>query len=298
MARLLIFTPTYDNLLRPETVESVETQQFSGDVDWIINEENPYPGRDMRNVCVQFQRGRQMTLEGGYDAMLSVEHDMTLPPGAVQTLWDTAAPVVYAIYALRHGSQVVNLFRKEGTKNIGMSLSLFPDELKQARKQGTIEVSGAGFGCTLFRRDVLEAVPFRFGEYAPDIPFAVDCLHRGIVQMGRADVICGHFHNGVELNPWKGGGVIARVLALQDVTVNIERESKSLKHGRYYSIPCDAASELQRAGYLQIMNDIENTTDEREIAVAPVMQEREMAQVRKIKPRRRKVTADVPGDSD
>jgi hypothetical protein len=239
-----------------------------------------------------------MTLEGGYDAMLSVEHDMTLPPGAVQTLWDTAAPVVYAIYALRHGSQVVNLFRKEGTKNIGMSLSLFPDELKQARKQGTIEVSGAGFGCTLFRRDVLEAVPFRFGEYAPDIPFAVDCLHRGIVQMGRADVICGHFHNGVELNPWKGGGVIARVLALQDVTVNIERESKSLKHGRYYSIPCDAASELQRAGYLQIMNDIENTTDEREIAVAPVMQEREMAQVRKIKPRRRKVTADVPGDSD
>lgn len=298
MARLLIFTPTYDDLLRPETVASVETQQFDGEVDWVINEENPYPGRDMRNVCVQFQSGRQMALEGGYDAMLSVEHDMVLPPGAVQALYDTDAPVVYAVYALRHGSSVVNLFRKEGSKNIGMSLSLFPAELKRAREQGTVEVSGAGFGCTLFRREALERAPFRFNTHAPDIPFAVDCLHRGILQIGRADVSCGHIHNNVILNPWSGGGVIARVLALQDMTANVDGESKSLKHGRYYSIPVHVATELQRAGYVQITNNIDEMGNVREVAVSPAMTNRETAEVRKIKPRRRKVKANVSGDSD
>lgn len=291
MARLLIFTPTYDNLLRQETVASVESQPFNGEVDWIINEENPYPGRDMRNVCVQFQSGRQMTLDGGYDAMLSVEHDMVLPDGAVQNLWDTDAPVVYAAYALRHGNPVINLFRKDGNKNIGMSLSLYPADLIRARKAGLVEVSGAGFGCTLFRREALEKAPFRFGEYAPDIPFSVDCLHRGIKQVGRTDIACGHIHNNVNLSPWDGGGVIARVLALQNVTANTGPDSLTMKKDRYYSIERNVAIELQRAGYVQITNDIdEPQPEEREIAVAPVI-ERETATVQKIKPRRRKANA-------
>lgn len=58
MARILVFTPTYGGLLQPETVASIEAMRFA-DFDWIVSDENPYPGRDMRNCVYQFQKGRQ-----------------------------------------------------------------------------------------------------------------------------------------------------------------------------------------------------------------------------------------------
>jgi hypothetical protein len=71
-----------------------------------------------------------------------------------------------------------------------------------------------------------------------------------------------------------------------------------LKHGRYYSIPVHVASELQRAGYVQITNNIDEMGNVREVAVSPAVTNRETAEVRKIKPRRRKVKANVSGDSN
>lgn len=290
--RLLIFTPTYDDLLRPETVASVEVQDFDGEVDWIVSDDNPFPGAANENVCHQFQAGRHIALDGGYDAMLCVEHDMVLPPGCIQALWNTDAPVVYAIYMLRHGTEVVSLFRKEG-KSIGMSLSLFPRELKHARQRGVVEVSGAGFGCTLIRRSALEAVPFRMWEHPPDIPFASHCLQRGITQMGRLDVACGHIDIETErvLYPFEeDGGVIARVLALDSININVKGETQAIKRDRYYSLPVSVAEELQRAGYVRITNGadkIDTTPAEREIATAPEAEARETAMVKKIRPKRR-----------
>lgn len=291
MPRVLVYTPTYNNGLQPETAKSVEAMQFDS-FDWVVSDENPYPGRDMRNVVFQFNKGRRLTLDGGYDAMLTVEHDMIVPTDALARLWTTPAPVVYGSYMLRHGMYAVNLFRYEGAKNIGMSLSLYPRELRAAQQRGWIEVSGAGFGCTLMRREALEKCPFRDVGNAPDLPFAHDCVQRGIRQIGRTDVACGHIddeNNQRVLWPYVEGvyGMIARVLANQDVTVSDNGNSVVMRKGKYYSMGLESALEAQRAGYVRITNEADLVVGEMERAVDPNAENRERA-VKPTTRRRRK----------
>lgn len=285
MPRVLVFTPTHDDLLEAETVASVEALRFTaGTFDWVVSDENPHPGRDMRNVVHQFQKGRRLALEGGYDAMLSVEHDMIVPSDALDRLWATDAGVVYGCYQLRHKMRSVNLFRYENSRSVGMSLSLYPRDLNLARQQGWIEVSGAGFGCLLFRRQVLEGVPFRDAGNAPDLPFASDCVRRSIKQIGRTDVVCGHIDKvwaNATLWPFdeKDLGMIAKVEALQNVTILDEGDAVPMVKGKYYSLSVTAAAEAQRAGYVRIANDVEGaretaTAEERETAEAPIAKRR------------------------
>jgi len=279
MARILVFTPTYDNLLRSETVESVAALAFDGEVDRVVSDENPYPGRDMRNCNFQFQKGRRLALDGGYDGLLLVEHDMIVPADGLQKLWETPAAVVYGAYMLRHGMHCLNLFQNLGRGAIGMSLSLYPRELTAMRRRGWGDVSGVGFGCLLIRAGVLGDVPFRNTESAPDLPFAHDCATRGIRQVGRTDVECGHIvETGITLWPFRGGGtgMLARVYALQDVVVVDGGQTVQMKRGRYYSLSVAVGLELVRAGYVRIAGG-EGDQAAMETAIDPHMQSREKA---------------------
>jgi hypothetical protein len=142
---LLIFTPTYNNGLRHETVASLVGQQTSHRIVWEIGRYNPYSGRDMRNVLAQYSTAREMCLRGPYDALLTVEHDMVIPPHAVAALCDTPAPVVYGTYPLRPEG-VLNAWRYEGTAGLGMSLGrpAYKVELLISRG-GCKRVSGCGW---------------------------------------------------------------------------------------------------------------------------------------------------------
>ena len=130
---------------------------------------------------------------------------MVLPLDALTKLAAANKPVVYGVYMLRHGSTVLNAWRREGTKALGQSLSLFPDELGRAKRAGLWPVSGCGWGCTFIRRDVLAAVPFHDGgeqNLAGDLVFAVDCLRQGFEAYAHFGVQCGHVHDGVVLWPF------------------------------------------------------------------------------------------------
>lgn len=293
MTRLLVFTPTFGEGPRAETIAAVTAQQFNGELVHEISWHNPYPtaGRDMRNVLAQYQRARQMVMNGEYDGLLMVEHDMDIPPNAAQVMWDTPAPVVYAPYLLRHGSNVLSLWQWTGGKNLGMSLSLYPSELAELRKGNVGPVCGVGFGCTLVRRDVVAKVPFRGpDDQAPDLPFALDCIRKGIKPLGRFDIECGHFHAGNWLWPWSQpeGSIVQRIYMLQNVTVSVDGESKPLKRGRYYSLPAHLRQDLIRAGYATQLDepeiDLERETTRlehiNEIADAP------QAKVQKRRPRK------------
>lgn len=290
MARILTYTPTYDDMLLPETVASVEAQRFDGELTYVVDDRSLHEGRSMKEVCEKYRDARLMVLEGGYDALLCVEHDMVLPEGCVQTLWNSPGAVVYAAYMLRHNTRVLNLFRKEGDKNLGMSISLYPRELEAARKVGYMEVSGAGFGCTLMRREALERHPFKvYEDNPPDLAFAGECVRSRTLQMGRLDVACLHVDGdtGEILSIDSAHGVTARVLALQDVNVTAGGQSMALKHDRYYSMPVQDALELQRAGYVRITNEADQVSmadapQGRETATAP-----ETATVKKRTPRKR-----------
>jgi hypothetical protein len=240
--------------MRPETADSVRAQVFSGDFEWVVGLHNPYQpvGANARNVLAQYQDARSRFLAGDYDALLTVEHDMVLPPDALQKLWDTDADVVYGLYMFRHGSIVLNAWEYIGGKNLGESLSLHPAKLEQARRKGVIRVSGCGFGCTLIRRPVLEAIEFRHDgtdQWSPDIPFAVDAQREGYISMARFDVPCGHY-DGEVLIPAFGVGTMeyVTVTALSDVVAAGLR----MRAGQQYTLLRHDASELARAGYVEL----------------------------------------------
>ena len=110
MTKIVIFTPTWldekgEPVIRPECRASVESQVFDGEIEWEIGTYNPWPGRQMRNVVAQYQRGRASFLAGDGDAWLTFEHDMALPDeDAVGRLWATmqrtGAGVVYGVCLL------------------------------------------------------------------------------------------------------------------------------------------------------------------------------------------------------
>jgi hypothetical protein len=246
--KVLIGTPTYTNAMRLETVASVKAQRTAGKWDWKVVDHNPSPAPDPRNVLASYQHLRGLFLAGPWDALLCVEHDMVLPPDALQRLWDTGAPVAYGVYLLRHGSLVLNACQYVGERNMGESFSL-----TKLRPQGVVRVSGVGFGCTLMRRDVVERIPFTDHGQAgqsPDVPFAQDCVHTGVTQVAHFGVLCGHIENGKVLMPFRDDQMAMRTLRM-NVSLNalVGGKSLPLAKGCEYDMPAQDADHLRRGGY-------------------------------------------------
>lgn len=248
--RALIATPTYANALRPETVASVKAQEAAVQWDWRIVDHNPFPAPDPRNVLASYRHLREVFLQGTWDALLTVEHDMVLPPDALQKLWDTGAPVAYGVYLLRHGSLVLNACAYVGERNMGESFSL-----GKQMQQGVVKASGVGFGCTLMRRGVVERIPFtgrgQEGQ-SPDVPFAQDCVQQGVGQVAHFGVLCGHIENGRVLMPYRDDQMTMRRVRM-NVSLNamVGGNSMPMVKGREYDLPAHDAIQLQRGGYAE-----------------------------------------------
>ena len=234
-------------------------QEIDGDLEHQIGRHNPIPGASHQNVLAQFQRAQTIFLAGDYDALLTVEHDNVLPdPNAVQRMLDTPGDVVYAPYVLRHGVAVLSTWQYIGDRNLGESLTLHPDELEQARAAVTWRVCGVGHGCTLFRRRVLEAIPFRKGDgdqYAPDIPFAQDALHQGFVSMGRFDVPVLHRQNDDWLHPFETIGLKRYYCRVTVQALAADGTRFHLEQGKYIKMTPNQAYDLARAGFITIPDE-------------------------------------------
>lgn len=256
-ANVLVFTPTYSTLLRSETIQSVVGQDFAGTYQHEVSRHNPHDDAGL-NVWAQYKRGRDMALVNGYDAMLTVEHDMMIPPHALQTLWDTDADVVYGVYLLRHKSYSINAYRYENPSNIGMSLMHYPAELEQARKAKAWKVSGVAFGCTLIRKRILERYPFDVTERHryPDMDFAEWCVWNNVNQMARLDVECLHYciEDGRWLEIGKHEmGQFVKVRALQSVTAHVVDRTVRMEIGHEYELPMKGINDLERAGFIEVV---------------------------------------------
>lgn len=180
----------------PACEESIRALEFDGATKMLAYMDDD-PALDPRdNLTNKHNRMRQRALDDGYDALLTVEADMIIPPDALARLAAVEADVVYGVYCSRAHPMVLTFPTLDGYK--GRSISA--DAETYRGKFGTvIPCEGVGFGCTLIRRNVLEAIEFRRDvssamrrKFADDWTFALDVKAAGFTSAAHLGVLCGH----------------------------------------------------------------------------------------------------------
>lgn len=192
---ILIYVPTVR--LFGRALQSIMRLQWPGKVDVVFarggdaTEAMSKQGK-FKVVTAKYNHGRDMLLAGDYDAIATIEDDMIVPPDALIKLWDTGADIAYGLYCWRHqGFHKWSAYTEIGDRH-GVALSDDPEAAKAAWGS-VIEVQGIGNGCTLIRRHVLEAMPFRKHRKACcDWGLAYDAQRRGYRQACDLSVVCGH----------------------------------------------------------------------------------------------------------
>jgi hypothetical protein len=274
--KVLLYCPTYkvkgNELIKQQTRDAIRSLRFNGDLDVVINAHSWYPPPDYRNVLEHYKHARKLTLDGGFDALLTVEHDIIPPRWGLQRLWDMDVPVAYGVYIFRGSNNVVNVFRMVNSDNPDMSMSLFKGMLQNAVKKGIVETSGTGNGFTLIRRDVLEKLDFRQsdnGSYCPDLPFSTDCLRAGIKQYANFKVLCGHvLDNGTLWVNTEYGIMMNRIQVLQNF---VGSDGVKYKAGKTYDMDAGLVDDYSRAGFIQVVGGrnwvVKDKTDKKTIAI-------------------------------
>lgn len=145
-------------------------------------------------VTAKYNEGRRAALEGGYTHLLALEHDVIVPPDALEKLVECDAPITYALYVLRHKLHKTYPWNAMVTV-AGMDCTSVSEDADAGRAAlgNCIDVAGIGLGCTLIRRDVLEALAFWTPKGTScDWALSLDAQQAGIRQVCDTRVQCGH----------------------------------------------------------------------------------------------------------
>lgn len=156
----------------------------------------------VENLLIKHNRMRDDVLAGDYDALMTIEADVIVPPAALTKLLAVNADIACGLYVSRSSRIWLCIPQIDGYK--GNALNADPAAAKAA--WGTvIKSEGAGFGCTLIHRRVLEQISFRDDKrrkFADDWQFALDCKEAGFRMAHDLSVVCGHIiHTGGVLWP-------------------------------------------------------------------------------------------------
>lgn len=194
--RVLLFTPRLRAFGRSLVSAYRMRQAWGRPIDCLeIQHDQPHPDGN-QNVLHLYREARRVLLANPhYTHLLTLEDDMVVPENALTLLMDLDAPVAYSVYCWRWGPP----HRLSAYRYVfdGSGASWGTDEPHTARRYletaRPIDVAGLGLGCTLIRRDVLEAIDFRLGgKAANDWYFAVDCQKAGARQVAHFGVVSGH----------------------------------------------------------------------------------------------------------
>ena len=151
-----------------------------------------------KNITHKYKYARQVMLDSGYDALLTLESDIIAPPDALLKLAAVEADVAYGLYVWRGIWPFWSAY-SQLTKRIGRTVAMDKEKALDAWGK-VIEVAGIGHGCTLIHRRVLEVLDFRLADdmaYCCDWTFGLDCQAHGFVQKCDTSVVCGH----IKLDP-------------------------------------------------------------------------------------------------
>lgn len=198
--RILVYCPMVPDRdgrkrIHPLTLESIMALETVGQTAFVFDrDDTPNVRFPYMDVVRKYTRARHMMLDGGYDALLTVEADMIVPPDTIKRLAAIDTDVAYGLYSSRHEVNAVWLAFAWIRGNRGKSISLIPDKARAAWGN-VIETQGVGLGCTLIHRHVLEKIPFRWTLLVPianDWLFSLDVKAHGFRQTHDCGLHCGH----------------------------------------------------------------------------------------------------------
>jgi len=167
--RILAVTPAHPAYtIKPQTWQSIQAAfaAHDGPVDWIFTTgDNPHKV-GYENVTHHHNKARAIALAGGYDAILSIEADMIIPPDTINRLIACDSDIAYGLYVFRHKLHRWSAYTELGLFG-GWSVSVDRD-LSREKWGQVMDVAGVGMGCTLIRRPVFEKLEFRLYDGRDD----------------------------------------------------------------------------------------------------------------------------------
>lgn len=206
--KTLLFTPLHPLYgVLPETLASITAVvQSSPDVHVMLwgsqrqynnpnLDENANNNQDIRD---KYNIGRAVALSQGFEAMLTIEADMIVPPDTLARLIALDADIALGVYCWRWRPSRWSVYTELNQWG-GKSVTF--DPAFAVRSWGEpINAVGTGLGCTLIKRRVLEALPFRLfdsdprhlGIVASDWALSCDAQQAGYRQRADLGLVCGH----------------------------------------------------------------------------------------------------------
>lgn len=176
--------------IHPLTQQSIDALNCA----FVAIESPPNMSR-LDSLCWKHNQARTLTLNGGYDALLHIDADMVVPTDTVERLCAVDADVAYGLYVSRQTPSRWLCFIE---RNMVDTLSGKPELMTGEH----VLSYGAGLGCTLIHRRVLEELEFRTnGHTASDWWLAVDAANYGYRQMHDTGCVCGHIDKDRALWP-------------------------------------------------------------------------------------------------
>ena len=149
--------------------------------------ENPF-----QRVAEARQKLNDYAINGGYDYLLSIEQDVMVPPGVLETLLSHNKQIVGAPYIVsshtdehrRHIDYIVSASKLDNILDRIDEVDVNEWYLtKEIENQGLLKVKSCSLGCTLVSTQVLQQIRVRFNPVinrADDSYFFQDCYDKGI----------------------------------------------------------------------------------------------------------------------
>jgi hypothetical protein len=195
MPKIMVFVTTapWPPHIYPEALKSIFELKWPGPYEIIFGRDdftNKLPPRDkkIRSIAEKYIRARQIFLAGNYDAMLTIESDHIIPPDALLKMNQVDADIVYGLYCSRPDKRHLWTLRQ----GVETGLQSYSPEFMQSVWNRVVPSYGIGTGCTLIRRNVLEAIPFHGEKMYHDWNLAKEAKAAGFRQMHDCRVIVGH----------------------------------------------------------------------------------------------------------
>ena len=190
MIKILIAVPTFENI-SPDTFKSIYGLTRPQDTIIQFDYIKGYDCARARNLIAK------EAIEYGFDYVLMVDSDITLPSDTLIKMLDQPVDVCLGCYPRKNTiDEIVELFKLNQKDYVTTFKAEEIDSFK-----GRVEVKGGGFGCAFIKVDVFNKLKypwFKYVEYdngdilSEDNYFCSTLADKKIKIYAHTDIRCGH----------------------------------------------------------------------------------------------------------